>query len=42
MIAIVVYATLKGAVYGLYAREDIVHPDGATGTIYKAGEQETN
>ena len=32
-------ATLKGAVYGLYAREDIVHPDGATGTIYKAGEQ---
>ena len=32
-------ATLKGAVYGLYAREDIVHPDGGTGTIYKAGEQ---
>ena len=32
-------ATLKGAVYGLYAREDIVHPDGATGTIYEAGEQ---
>ena len=32
-------ATLKGAVYGLYAREDIVHPDGATGAIYKAGEQ---
>ena len=32
-------ATLKGAVYGLYAREDIVHPDGATGVIYKAGEQ---
>ncbi|WP_418215434.1 SpaA isopeptide-forming pilin-related protein [Blautia sp.] len=32
-------ATLKGAVYGLYAREDIVYPDGATGTIYKAGEQ---
>lgn len=32
-------ATLKGAVYGLYAREDIVHPDGAIGTIYKAGEQ---
>ena len=29
----------KGAVYGLYAREDIVYPDGATGTIYKAGEQ---
>lgn len=32
-------ATLKGAVYGLYAREDIVHPGGGTGTIYKAGEQ---
>ena len=29
----------QGAVYGLYAREDIVYPDGATGTIYKAGEQ---
>ena len=28
-------ATLEGAVYGLYAREDIVHPDGATGVIYK-------
>ena len=28
-------ATLKGAVYGLYAREDIVHPDGRTGIIYK-------
>ena len=32
-------ATLDKAVYGLYAREDIVHPDGATGVIYKAGEQ---
>lgn len=31
-------ATLQGAVYGLYAREDIVHPDGETGIIYKAGE----
>ena len=30
-------ATLEGAVYGLYAREDIVHPDGTTGVIYKAG-----
>ena len=29
-------ATLKGAVYVLYAREYIVYPDGATGTIYKA------
>ena len=32
-------ATLEKAVYGLYAREDIVHPDGATGVVYKAGEQ---
>ena len=32
-------ATLEKAVYGLYAREDIVHPDGAIGVIYKAGEQ---
>ncbi len=30
-------ATLEGAVYGLYAREDIVHPDGTTGVLYKAG-----
>lgn len=30
-------ATLEGAVYGLYAREDIVHPDGKTGSIFKAG-----
>ncbi|MCD7757383.1 MAG: peptidase, partial [Clostridiales bacterium] len=29
-------ATLEGAVYGLYAREDIVHPDGDTGVIYSA------
>ena len=28
-------ASLEGAVYGLYAREDIVHPDGRTGTIHK-------
>lgn len=32
-------AVLEKAVYGLYARKDIVHPDGATGVIYKAGEQ---
>ena len=32
-------ATLKNAVYGLYARKDIVHPDGATGVIYKAGDR---
>ena len=31
-------ATLEKAVYGLYARNDIVHPDGITGVIYKAGE----
>lgn len=28
-------ASLMGAVYGLYAREDIVHPDGKTGVIYQ-------
>lgn len=27
-------AILKGAVYGLYAANDIVHPDGITGTLY--------
>lgn len=27
-------ATLKGAIYGIYAKEDIVHPDGHTGVIY--------
>lgn len=27
---------LTGAVYGLYAKEDIVHPDGHTGTLYQA------
>lgn len=32
-------ATLEKAVYGLYAREDILHPDGATGVLYKAGEK---
>lgn len=32
-------ATLEKATYGLYAREDIVHPDGATGVIYKAGDR---
>lgn len=29
-------ASLEGAVYGLYAREDIMHPDGATGVVLKA------
>lgn len=28
-------ASLAGAVYGLYAREDILHPDGTTGVVYK-------
>ena len=32
-------ATLEHAVYGLYARKDILHPDKKTGTLYKAGEQ---
>ena len=31
-------AKLEGAVYGLYARNDIVHPDGATGVVFKAGD----
>lgn len=34
-------AVFEGAVYGLYAREDIVHPDGKTGVLYKAGAQVT-
>ena len=28
-------SVLRGAVYGLYAKEDIVHPDGITGVLYK-------
>ncbi len=32
-------ATLEGAKYGLYAREDIVHPDGVTGVLFRKGEQ---
>ena len=31
-------ATLEGAVYGVYAREDIIHPDGATGVVFKAND----
>lgn len=31
-------ATLEGAVYGLYARDDIMHPDGATGVVFKAND----
>ena len=32
-------ASLEGAIYGLYARENIEHPDGHTGTIYQKDEQ---
>ncbi len=32
-------ATLEHAVYGLYASNDILHPDKKTGVLYKAGEQ---
>ena len=32
-------ATLEHAVYGLYARNDILHLDKKTGVLYKAGEQ---
>lgn len=32
-------ATLENAVYGLFARNDIVHPDGVTGVLYPAGSQ---
>ena len=31
-------ASLKGAVYGLYARENIKHPDSSTGIVYKKDE----
>ena len=31
-------SSLQGAVYGLFASEDIVHPDGKTGVIYKKGD----
>ena len=31
-------AALEGAVYGLFAAEDIMHPDGKTGTVYKAND----
>ncbi len=29
-------STLEGAVYGLFAAEDIIHPDGKTGVVYQA------
>ena len=31
-------ATLKGAEYGLYARNDILHPDGKTGVLFRAND----
>ena len=31
-------STLDGAVYGLYAAEDIYHPDGVTGRLYQKGQ----
>ena len=30
--------TMEGAVYGLFAAEPLVHPDGKTGTVYQAGD----
>lgn len=32
-------AVFEGAIYGLYAREDINHPDGRSGVLYKKDEQ---
>lgn len=32
-------ASLEHAVYGLYARKDILHPDAKTGVLYPVGEQ---
>ena len=32
-------AVFEGAIYGLYAREDINHPDGRSGVLYKKNEQ---
>ena len=32
-------AVFEGAIYGLYAREDINHPDGRNGVLYKKDEQ---
>lgn len=31
-------ATLEGAVYGLYAAQDITHPDGKSGAVYRQDE----
>ncbi len=35
-------AVLSGAEYTLYAKADIMHPDGITGVLYKAGEMVTS
>ena len=32
-------AVFEGSIYGLYAREDINHPDGRSGVLYKKDEQ---
>ena len=32
-------AVFEGAIYGLYAREDVNHPDGRSGVLYKKDEQ---
>lgn len=32
-------SVFEGAIYGLYAREDINHPDGRSGVLYKKDEQ---
>lgn len=32
-------AVFEGAVYEVFARENIIHPDGKTGILYKAGSQ---
>lgn len=31
-------ASLEGAVYGLYAADDLIHPDGKTGIVYRKDE----
>ena len=31
-------SSLQGAVYGLFASEDVIHPDGKTGVVYKKGD----
>ena len=31
----VIWPVLEGAVYGLFAEADLVHPDGKTGVVYQ-------